>query len=52
MRSIVIAVFVALLLAAPAMAANIYVTTSMWGNHVVHIDGHLNLGDEKKSSRY
>jgi hypothetical protein len=48
MRIIVIAVFAALLLATPAVAANVYVTTSMWGNHVVHIDGWLNLGDEKK----
>jgi hypothetical protein len=37
-----------LFFAVPTEAAEIYVTRSIWGRHIIHIDGQINSGDEKK----
>jgi hypothetical protein len=41
-------VLVALWLASPAHAANIYVTPRFWGGAIIHIDGVIGYGDEKR----
>jgi hypothetical protein len=51
-----LALLVVLWLVSPAQAANIYVTSRFWGRTIIHIDGWIVPGDEKKfaqiASRY